>query len=93
MGGAGTGLTHLHDNRYVHNDVKAANILVFSSGPGARETAAIADLGVALGERNIPYPLFVVVVVVVVVAVDVNSPQLMAVVSPMVIGGVPINLE
>eukprot|EP00904_Undaria_pinnatifida_P007746 jgi/Undpi1/4100/HiC_scaffold_16.g07467.m1 len=43
----GTGASFMHDNGYVHNDIKAENILVFSSGPGTKTTGKIADLGLA----------------------------------------------
>lgn len=36
------GLTYLHDNRIVHNDIKPLNILVFSDG-----TLKIADFGIS----------------------------------------------
>eukprot|EP00904_Undaria_pinnatifida_P007748 jgi/Undpi1/4102/HiC_scaffold_16.g07469.m1 len=48
----GTGASCMHDNGYVHNDIKAENILVFSSGPGTKTTGKIADLGLARGERK-----------------------------------------
>ena len=43
----------LHKHNFVHNDIKAANILVFSGGPGTPSTAKVADLGLATGERSI----------------------------------------
>ena len=53
---AGTGLDFFHGHNYVHNDVKAANILVFPKEEGKEEdhtvgTAKMADFGLALGER------------------------------------------
>ncbi|CAN0219965.1 unnamed protein product, partial [Laminaria digitata] len=44
---AGKGLECMHRHKVVHNDVKAANILVFSGGPGTARTAKVTDLGLA----------------------------------------------
>ena len=48
-----TALAHLHSANFVHNDVKAENVLVFSDGPGTSPTAKLTDFGLATGEQSI----------------------------------------
>jgi len=61
-----TGLAFLHDFKFVHNDFKAENILVFDDGPGTARRAKVTDLGLALGERPICASLCCVVCCIVV---------------------------
>ncbi|CAN0227752.1 unnamed protein product, partial [Laminaria digitata] len=42
-----TGAAFMHDLHFVHNDIKAENVLVFDDGPGTARTAKLTDLGLA----------------------------------------------